>query len=289
MDKPSIDTVKAFYDERIGGKLSDFTESNPRIEAAVHALAEWAPVKPKRILEIGCGIGATSWRMARAWPEAEVIGADVSPASIEVATTCFKLPNLCYLQGLIKEGTLSGKFDFVVLMDVYEHIAIEDRPILHAAINSLLDDDCRVFFAVPTPALQQYAREYVPEGLQPVDEDVGPTEVLQVAADTSTQLLFYREVGIWRYCDYTHFVLGRIKNLSTVSLRKYRPQTGLKSSLKEWLQGNSNDKDDVHDYVGADLLREDARSVHDRFNVSAKQRRSLAGAWLDSEHQASEE
>jgi trans-aconitate methyltransferase len=105
MFKSSIETVKEFYDERVDGKIADFTDSNPRIEAAVETLAKWAPVKPKRILEIGCGIGATSWRMARAWPKAEVIAADVSPASIKVAQTCFKLPKLSYHEGLIKEGT----------------------------------------------------------------------------------------------------------------------------------------------------------------------------------------
>jgi len=137
MSTPTLESIQAYYDERIDGKIQDFTHANPRIEAAIQLVAEWAPPHPTRILEIGCGIGATSWRMARAWPQAEVIGADVSPASIEVAKTCFQRPNLSYRAALIKEGVLAGKFDLVVLMDIYEHIALEDRVPLHAAIRSL--------------------------------------------------------------------------------------------------------------------------------------------------------
>src|SRR5437763_1839046 len=108
---PDLVYVKSYYDERIEGKLLDFTQPNPRIEAAIQTLAEWAPAKPRRVLEIGCGIGATSWRMARAWPRADVLGVDISPTSIEVAKTCFRRPNLTYRAGLIKEGVLDGKFD----------------------------------------------------------------------------------------------------------------------------------------------------------------------------------
>ena len=279
MEKITIDRVKAFYDERIDGKIRDFTDCNPRIEAAVQALAEWAPVKPKRILEIGCGIGATSWRMARAWPEAEVIGADVSPASIAVAKTCFQLPNLSYRQGLIKEDTFSGLFDFVVLMDVYEHIAIEDRPSLHAAIKTLLDYDSRVFVSVPTPALQQHARDHDPSGLQPVDEDVGLVEVMAAASATETQVLYYREIGIWRYCDYAHFVLGRFNSLAPVGMRKYRPSTGLRNELKCMLQGRPENKDDLSDYIGIDMLKSCPKNVCKKLKVSIGKRRALAALW----------
>jgi len=280
MSIPSIETVKEFYDERIEGKIADFTESNPRIEAAVETLAEWAPVKPKRILEIGCGIGATSWRMAKAWPGAEVIGADVSSASIKVAQTCFKLPNLSYFQGLIKEGTLSGKFDFIVLMDVYEHIALKDRPTLHAAIEAALDDDGRVFFSVPTPDCLQEIRDHDPSILQPVEEDVGPTDVLKAAEDTDTRLLFYREIGIWCYGDYAHFVLGRFKSLATVGLRRFRPDTGLKNKLKGMVKGHPDAEGDLSDYLGSDRLRPMNRAIGDALKVSSRKRRELTDKCL---------
>ena len=35
MTAPTTATVQAYYDERVAGKLRDFTDANPRIEAAI--------------------------------------------------------------------------------------------------------------------------------------------------------------------------------------------------------------------------------------------------------------
>ena len=85
MTTPALGVVQAYYNGRVADKLRDFTHPLPRIEAAIQTLAEWAPANPRRILEIGCGVGATSWRMVRRWLQAEVIGADIRPLSIEAA------------------------------------------------------------------------------------------------------------------------------------------------------------------------------------------------------------
>jgi SAM-dependent methyltransferase len=282
MAAPTVDAIQAYYDERVEGKIRDFTHPNPRIEAAVQTLAEWAPSNPKRILEIGCGIGATSWRMARAWPQAEVIGADVSPTSIEVANTCFQRQNLSYRTGLIKEGVLEGKFDLILLMDVYEHIALEDRASIHVAINSLLSEESRMVITVPTPAVLEYARIHDPSGLQPVDEDVTIQDIKRLADETAMDLLFYRKVGIWEYGDFAHIVLGRFEALAKVALREYRPAgvAGLKQRLKNLLGVSQIQATGRRDYLGSDFLRHRSRNVDGRFKVSASERNRLASSWF---------
>lgn len=281
---PTLESIQAYYDERIDEKIRDFTHANPRIEAAVQLIAEWAPPKPGRILEIGCGIGATAWRMARAWPQAEVVGADVSSVSIEVAKTCFRLPNLSYRDGLIKEGFLGGKFDLVLLMDTYEHIALDDRRTLHAAIKSLLSDEARLVLTIPTPAVLNYARTTNPSDLQPVDENVTPTDILVLAKETDTQLLYYREVGIWQYGDYAHLVLGRYHTLLEVKLREYRPEgiAALKRRIKRVLGYAQTTSIGRRDYLGTDVLRPSPRHIDDRFRVTGGERRRLASAWRRS-------
>jgi SAM-dependent methyltransferase len=284
MTTPTLETVRAYYDERIDEKIHDFTHINPRIEAAVQLIAEWAPPKPVRILEIGCGIGATSWRMARAWPEAEVVGADVSSASIEVAKTCFRLPNLSYRDILITEGVLGGEFDLVLLMDTYEHIALNDRRTLHEAIKSFLSEEARLVLTIPTPVALDYARSTNPSDLQPVDENVTPTDILVLAKETDTQLLYYREVGIWQYGDYAHLVLGRYHTLSDVKLREYRPEgiAALKRRVKRLLGYAQTTSIGGRDYLGTDVLRPSARHIDDRFRVTSAERRRLASAWRGS-------
>jgi trans-aconitate methyltransferase len=280
MTTPTFESVQAYYDERVDGKIRDFTHANPRIEAAIQLVAEWASPTPKRVLEIGCGIGATSWRMARAWPGAEVIGTDVSSISIEVAKTCFRLPNLSYRAGLVKEGALVGRFDLVVLMDTYEHIALSDRAALHAALKSLLSDDARLILTVPTPSVLDLARETNPSELQPVDENVTPSDIVVLAKETNTQLLYYREVGIWRYGDYAHVVLGRYQILTDVEVRESKRLAPVLKQIAKRLLGRGQSAPTARrDYLGSDVLRPVRRYCEDRFSVSARERKRLASSW----------
>jgi len=278
MTAPKLDAIRSYYDDRVDGKLSDFIRSNPRIEAAVETLGDWAPVNPRRILEIGCGVGATAWRMARAWPLSEVIGVDVSPISIEVAQTCFQRPNLSFRAGLINEGTLAGKFDLVLLMDVYEHISPEDRSSFHTAIKSLLSEESRVIMTVPTSAFLKYITDRAPDGLQPVDERITIDEILTFAQETDTEHVFYRRVGIWRYGDYAHHVFGRYQELANVALRECIPNAGRKQRLRRLIglvkpQGR-------RDYLGTDFCRPTPRGLTARFRVSDAERKRRAAAWF---------
>lgn len=72
---------------------------------------------PKRILDIGCGTGAMTYVLATAFPEAEVIGLDISPVP---EGRYERVPNLRYVQGDIMkldgeaDGTFADEtFDFV--------------------------------------------------------------------------------------------------------------------------------------------------------------------------------
>ncbi|NJL87752.1 MAG: methyltransferase domain-containing protein [Leptolyngbyaceae cyanobacterium SM1_1_3] len=49
------------------------------------ALVERVQVKPRRILDLGCGTGSTTLLLKQAFPEAEVIGVDLSPYMLKVA------------------------------------------------------------------------------------------------------------------------------------------------------------------------------------------------------------
>jgi len=280
MNAPRMEVIKQYYDERIDRKILDFTNANPRIEAALETLAEWAPPNPRRVLEIGCGIGSTTWRMARAWPQAEVIGSDISPVSVDVARTCFQLPNLSYHVGLLEQGSLDGVFDLIVMMDVYEHVALQERARLHAAIKSMLSDVSRIVFSIPTPLFQQTMRVSSPEDLQPVDEDVTIEHIVQLAADTDTHVLYFRELGVWQYGDYAHFVLGRYTHLKAVALREFRPAgfAGFKHRVNRLLRRASS-PEAARDYLGMDLLRRRQRRPERAFYISAGERRRLAASW----------
>jgi trans-aconitate methyltransferase len=201
--------VLDYYDEHIVDKVADFVDGNRRVDAAWRTIQAWAPPSPSCIVEIGCGVGAMAYRMAARWPDARVIGVDISPRSIEFAKRLFQLPNLSYANDDVRQLGVEGQCDLVVFVDVYEHVARGDRAAFHAAVAPLLAGNGRLVMTFPTPAHLQLFRETSPEELQPVDEDVDLTALLELSAATSTSLLMFQAQDIWLTGDYAHAVFGR--------------------------------------------------------------------------------
>ena len=80
------------------------------------ALIDAIEVKPKRILDLGCGTGSTTILLKEAFPDAEVIGLDLSPYMLAIAN--YKANQLNYnirwLHGLAEKTDFSdGSFDLV--------------------------------------------------------------------------------------------------------------------------------------------------------------------------------
>ncbi len=205
--------IRSYYDENIDDKLRDFVEGNERVERAWLTLEQWAPLEPWRILEIGCGIGQVAARLSKRWPGAEVIGVDVSPRSLEIARNLFAAPRLHFVEGPLRRGMLTGPFDLVVLLDVYEHIAPEDRRELHDALAGLLHMESTTMLSFPTPAALAWSRKFYPETVQPIDEDISLHIIQALAHDLGSHVLLYQEVDIWHECDYAHAVLGLRKHM----------------------------------------------------------------------------
>lgn len=229
-----IAQVKNYYDIKINEKIRGFVEGNPRIEGAWLTVEQWTPSNPQRILEIGCGIGDISWRMSRCWPESEVIGLDISPKSLEIARKLFGSPRLSFVEGPLTEGILDGKFDLIVLLDVYEHIAIADRPILHEALKQLLNERGRLILAFPTPRKQANLKQYHPEQIQPVDENINNVTILALADHTETEVFLYQEVDIWHEGDYAHAVLGKRTDWLP-AIRNYGFKQGIRGKIRDFV------------------------------------------------------
>jgi hypothetical protein len=119
-------------------------------------------------------------------------GADISPSSIVVAGTCFKLPNLSYRTGPLAEAVVDVEFDLVVYDGCLRTYTPLDRPGLDAALKKLLSAESRLILTVPTPENQTYARLHRSEQLQPINEDIGLFESAILAEQTGTKLVYYR-------------------------------------------------------------------------------------------------
>jgi 2-polyprenyl-3-methyl-5-hydroxy-6-metoxy-1,4-benzoquinol methylase len=107
------------------------------IDAYVAGIRNWVP-DARRILEVGCGEGAVTERLARVYPDAAIVAIDVDPA----AGRLYQGPGgrVHFLHSTIQDfaATSPDKFDLIVLADVLHHVPKElRRPLLDTA-RSLL-------------------------------------------------------------------------------------------------------------------------------------------------------
>lgn len=99
----------------------------------------------KRILDFGCGSGASTMIMARMFPTSYVTGVEMYESSLSVAkkrAEFLGLPNVQFKQSSseteLPEGL--GRFDFVILSAVYEHLLPNARKALLPQLWAVVAD-----------------------------------------------------------------------------------------------------------------------------------------------------
>lgn len=209
-EKSNRENVVSYYDEHVQHKLNDYIKVNPRIEFGWKTIREYASINPMTILEVGCGMGNVSSRMRKHWPEAKIVGIDISTLSIQIAQKLFADDRLTFRETILTPDTFSDeRFDLIIFMDVYEHIAVNDRPDVHAALLKLLKNKGRIILTVPTPHNLKWSLLNKPETMQPVDEHISFDVIGKLAADTGTEVISYQLKNVWNVGDYAHIVLEK--------------------------------------------------------------------------------
>lgn len=85
-------------------------------EQRVRESLDRVPSDAQRYAVLGCGIGWLAWELATRHQQAEIVGFDPDPTSIDVATILFERSNLSFVAGPIEVGALAG-YDAVVVPD----------------------------------------------------------------------------------------------------------------------------------------------------------------------------
>jgi len=108
-------------------------------------------VIPKtQIVDIGCGDGRFSRELALAFPSATVVGIDYSMRAIALALAMNQdIANLKFKSIDITKNHCLDLFDIAVLMEVFEHIPVEDAGNFMEAVRALLKDDGVLYLTVP--------------------------------------------------------------------------------------------------------------------------------------------
>jgi cyclopropane fatty-acyl-phospholipid synthase-like methyltransferase len=73
---------------------------------------------PDSVCDVGCGTGGVLSKLQRAWPDAKMVGYDVSPQAVELATTTH--PEVDVRFGDVVDA--GEQFDLLLMLDVFEHV-----------------------------------------------------------------------------------------------------------------------------------------------------------------------
>ena len=136
MKKVDFDRFTASYNDLLREKTGFFTEDESYFARYKVALArERVGPAPRRVLEFGCGIGRNIAFLREAFPDAEVMGSDVSAKSIEIAR--HENPGVHFWTEGRGEDERGG-FDFVFVAGVLHHIPPAERDGAIASVHERL-------------------------------------------------------------------------------------------------------------------------------------------------------
>jgi len=140
---------------------ADFSEPHEAFVAAFRA--KFPEHAPRHALDLGCGPGDVTWRFAREYPGAEVVGVDGSAAMIEagrelVARSGVRLTMVCgYLPGAMLPRS---SFDTLISNSLLHHL--RDPATLWRAIRAHAEPGAAVFVMdLSRPATREDAARIV--------------------------------------------------------------------------------------------------------------------------------
>ncbi len=138
----SFDSYASEYDAHLGkgirlsGEDKEFF-ARGRLAAAATYLHH-SGIRPRRIVEFGCGIGTNLSLIAELWPECDVVGLDQSTQSLEVASRISSSRRIRLMTPEKYVLTVEGLADWVFCNGVFHHIPVADQDAAFRSISSML-------------------------------------------------------------------------------------------------------------------------------------------------------
>lgn len=114
-------------------------------------------LRPRRVLDVGCGDGTLLAELARALPgPIELAGADLSPQVVEQARA--RVPGLSFHVLDLAKGSLPERFDLVVCSEVLEHL--DDRAAAFDHLRAMVAPGGHLLVTTPTGPVYDTERRW---------------------------------------------------------------------------------------------------------------------------------
>jgi 2-polyprenyl-3-methyl-5-hydroxy-6-metoxy-1,4-benzoquinol methylase len=218
-EAPDSDAIRSFYDAFTQKLVRDYIDGNVRQSRAFELVRSAIGPDTKTVLDVGCGIGASSASYVEGTDAVSVHGVDISPNNIRVATALFGGPRVRFSVSDMTSPPGDERYDLIALVDMHEHIPRASWPAFHATLARSLGDRGTLVMTTPSPAHQHYLRTNKPEGLQVVDETLELHDVAALARVLDATIIRYEWVGVWHTGDYVHTVISRAPRFDPIPRR----------------------------------------------------------------------
>ncbi|MDB5876426.1 MAG: putative methyltransferase, partial [Ramlibacter sp.] len=157
-------SVRAFYDEFSSSRMQSYLlETNLRIEKAIERVLPFVAAD-SRVLEIGCGLGLITERMAQVAVRGGIWACDLSEKNVESAKQRLCGENVHFRTAdVLREfdelrAWIAQPVDLVVMVDVLEHLPIGTHPAVFRNLRSVMGERATLVITYPSPQYQQYLR-----------------------------------------------------------------------------------------------------------------------------------
>lgn len=147
-------------------------------------------IQPERILDIGCGKGAFTYRIKRARPDSIVLGVDISQSAIQIAQKTYSQQGLRFETMDIKKeyNSFQDRFDLVIMSQIIWYILPVVKDILRYIFTSMLNPGGHLCInqSFPKPEQQTYGKEIV-SSLEDLTAmiDLSPLQIIETNRPTN--------------------------------------------------------------------------------------------------------
>ena len=202
--------ISQFYDEFVQRQLK--IGANERLISLYKRLLHLGLKEDSRVLELGCGVGIFTKLLGKKISSGLIEAVDLSEKSIAVSREEMKAIKNVFLSvgDVVKYQPQNSDFDFITLMDVIEHIPLDQHEQLFENLSQICTDTTQIALNIPSPQYIGYVKKHRPETLQVIDQEVHLFPLMQHLEKSNLELVYFEKYGIWEEEDY-HFMVIRKK------------------------------------------------------------------------------
>ena len=202
--------ISEFYDEYVQRQLK--IGANERLISLYKRLVNGGLNAHSKILELGCGVGIFTKLLSKKVTKGKIEAVDLSEKIAAVAKRELKHKKNIHFDvaDVVKYQPKNTDFDMITLMDVIEHIPLEQHEELFGNLSKIATEKTHILINIPNPQYIGYARINHPESMQVIDQEVHLFPILQHLEKHQLELVYFEKYGIWEEEDY-HFMVIRKK------------------------------------------------------------------------------